>query len=447
MIKKWSDFIKETKQLNLFQDTEWDTDETELIYLNMYPITEEDIQDYLLEIEEAGYGIDIQFGFNDDGSFDKKINSYKIKTAIGITIVNNDPNHEDVTSCLRSTINKLKRFFKEISIHDDESKIDIKDLVINNGIFIKTEEPEPEDLLSIEGSLFILFKSDKDIQITDKIICEYYQFKDDIIYDEKENAKVAFARDRLSDLVVKNRDPYKNIIDSPDYEMDWNLYDSTDYIPEHDSFFKYYLENETIRMMLEYCFKDWDELKEEYHDSFISDYETKEELIEDIITPKERYSNSRKNCGKFLYETEIGNNIYNELREMYGDWSAHSKADDDYEKIMEAFDKIVEDNLNTEIVEEFSKESPTKYKNKQGEWVEKTYERPYYRLSFNLDWIKDQDPDNLFNSEIDDSIYANDWEKSDIKPWFDDYPHVDDVSFNTEARAMIQKLIKGSNNS
>lgn len=448
MIKKWKDFIKESKQLNLFRDTEWDIDEPEIVYLDLYTINEEDLSDYLLEIEEAGYSIDIQFGFTDDkGSFHQEINNYKVKTSIGVTITYNNPNHEDVTSCLRSTINKMRRIYPNISIHDNSSKLDIKDLIIKNGIFIKTEEPEPNDLLEIDGALFILFKSDKETQLTDEIICKYYKFKDDITYDDKGNAGVAIPRNRLSDLVLSSKSSFKDIIDSDEYDYP-DDYNFSDFIPEHDSFFHYYLDNDNIRLMLEYCFKDWDNLKEQYSDkddTIFDNYSDKEDLISSVIKPKDigRYGD-RNQVGSFLHETEIGDNIYDELRRLYAEYEISAKSDDDYEQIFEAFDKSVEDNLDTKIISKFTKEE-TKRVKRGDVYVENSYHRNYYRIRFNLNWLCYSDAEQRFNSEIDDSIYSWDPHRTHLEPHFNDYASVDWKEYNIDAKSMIQKFINSNN--
>jgi hypothetical protein len=435
MIKSWKQFLKESKQLNLFQFTEWDTDEPELVYLDMYPVTPEDMEDYLLEIEESGYNIDIHFGFTSNNSqkFDQDITKYNEKGAIFIRIdrFGRNTNHEDVTSCLKTTINNLKRFYKGIYISDDGGEIQLDKLLIKNGIFIKTDDPEPDDLLSIDGSLYVTFYSDTELQLTDEMICKYYQFTDDLTYDEKGNVGLALSRGRLCDLVVSSKSSFRSVIEANDYEYDPD-YDTSYYIPEHDSFFNYYLNNENIRTLLEYCFKNWDNLKMEYEDETIfKDYENLEDLINSVIKPKDRWkSKDRQTVGKFLDNTELGGNIYNELRRLYADMEISAKMDDDYEQIIEAFDKIVEDRLDTKILEKFRKN-----------------EVPYYRISFNLNWINYTDYESKYQKSIEDCIWDFDPEKTTIEPYFNDYASVDWKEFNIEAKHILDRRIKHLNNS
>ena len=61
MIRNWYQFNE--SQLDLFQGTHYE--KPELVYNNLYPMDEDDIRDYLVELEDAKYSIVVNFGFLD----------------------------------------------------------------------------------------------------------------------------------------------------------------------------------------------------------------------------------------------------------------------------------------------------------------------------------------------------------------------------------------------
>ena len=446
MIKNWIQF-NEDKQLDLFQDTPYER--PELVHGNLYSMSEEDIRDYLTEIEDEKYIVEVNFGFlNNDIKYTESITNRNMRPCVLVSITPaHDVKNYDVTTCLTSFFKRVKNKFKEIRIYDaDDTKIDIKDLILKDGIFVKSENEQLEIQLPLDIQL-IWFS---DVYITDKLLFEYYGFDDsNVKFTEKGEAQVGFPRDTISDWVlvswmamaVSKRSSFKEVIDDPDFDFDYHYDRSSDWIPEHDSFFTYHLEKETIKDLLELCFKDFDELKKEHPDNdFLNEYESKEQLINNMVNVKDRWSKSYTKLGKFLDEFEPGNNIYNELRTMYADWSVSAKADSDYKEIFNEFDEIVEKELNTKIVEKYDNEEQKSIRLENGDRKIVKYDRPYYRLLFNIDWVVESDSSDLFNLDLEE--YMGNWtynciERTDLSPNFSDHADVDDKSFNIEARSVI----------
>jgi len=444
MIKSWKQF-NEDKQLDLFQNTPYA--KAELTHNNLYPIDEDDIRDYLAEIEDEGYSITVNFGFleSSTGRYTELINSYDVRPCISVDIQTiSTTGNDDVTTCLTSFVKRVSNKFKEIKVLDNGGVLDINDIKLQGGISIRSEDIDVEEPLSVYLIWF------EDVNLTDKIIYEYYSIPQDIYtrFTEKGSAQIAVPRDRISDWIIPNKSNYKDIIDDPDYDI-YQWYHGGDWYPDHDSFFTYHLENETIDLLLRCCFNEFDELKVEYPE-FLEEYNSLEDFIQKITKPKDRWSNNWGKLGKFLDKEELTGNIYNELRSKYADWSMQAKADEDYKAVMSDFDESVEEELGTTIIEKFYQEEKKRYRTKDRDgrevWKETTYERPYYRLSFNLEWLSRLDSSDLFDlGSVEDEIgewFYNNKEKVELNPRLSDYADVDDKEFNKEARADIKWQIE-----
>jgi len=444
MIKSWKQF-NEDKQLDLFQNTPYA--KAELTHNNLYPIDEDDIRDYLAEIEDEGYSIVVNFGFleSSTGRYTELINSYDVRPCISVDIQTiSTTGNDDVTTCLTSFVKRVSNKFKEIKVLDNGGVLDINDIKLQGGISIRSEDIDVEEPLS---AYLIWFE---DVNLTDKIIYEYYSIPQDkhTRFTEKGSAQIAVPRDRISDWIIPNKSNYKDIIDDPDYDI-YQWYHGGDWYPEHDSFFTYHLENETIDLLLRCCFNEFDELKVEYPE-FLEEYNSLEDFIQNITKPKDRWSNNWGKLGKFLDKEELTGNIYNELRSKYADWSMQAKADEDYKAVMSDFDESVEEELGTTIIEKFNQEEKKRYRTKDRDgrevWKETTYERPYYRLSFNLEWLSRLESSDLFDlGSVEDEIgewFYNNKDKVELNPRLSDYVDVDDKEFNKEARSDIKWQIE-----
>jgi hypothetical protein len=439
MIKNWKKF-NEGKQLDLFQNTPYA--KPELIHQNFYPIDEDDILDYLTEIEDAKYIIGVKFGFYKNDDYTELIDSYKVRPCISVVIgAYYGTESYDVTSCLTSFSKRVKPKFKEVKIRDSGGYLDINNIQLKDGEIIKSDGSR------ILGDLEILLIWFEDISLTDKMIYDHYGFPVDryTTFTNKGKALIDVPMDRLSDWILPRGSSYQDIIDDPDYDI-YSWYDGGEWLPDHNSFFEYTLENETIEILLRCCFKNFSELKDE-HPEFLEEYDSLEDFIQKITKPKNRWSDNWSELGRFLDREEPAGNIYNEIRVTYADWSMTAKAESDYKEIINEFDKSVVDLLETTIVEkpEYEETKRVRKLDSNGEsfWKESTYMRIYYKLEFNIGWLYQLDSDALFNLEsvedkIGEYVSSYHYETKDLNPNFSDYGYVDNKEFNKETRSVIK---------
>ena len=149
MIQSWKQF-NEDKQLDLFQNTPYA--KPELIHNNLYPMDEDDIRDYLAEIEDEEYSIVVNFGFLEasTGNYTELINSHYVTPCISVDIQTvSKTGNDDVTTCLTSFVKRVSNRFKEIRVMDNGGKLDISDIQLKGGISIKSEDVDIEEPLSV----------------------------------------------------------------------------------------------------------------------------------------------------------------------------------------------------------------------------------------------------------------------------------------------------------
>jgi hypothetical protein len=416
---------------------------------------EDDIRDYLTELEDAGYMISVNFGFEENRNlsrtnyYTESIRGRNMKPAICIEIGSspNKENNENITTCLTSFVKRVSQKFKTIELFDNSGPISLEYVRIKNGIYIDSElSGKIEDELEIEGNLQIHLFWYKDVYLTDKMVFNYYGFNQDMVkFTDSGVANLEFPRDVISGWIVDKNSSFKEVIDDIDFEFDvW--YDRSDYYPEHTSFFEYYLSNENIKSLLELCFKDFESIKEEYSDDdFINQYDTKEQLISDILKPKNRWDREYNELGEFLVKSEIGGNIYDEIRTEYADWSFNSKTESDYKEIFKEFDSEVEDQLKTSIIGKINKDEEKTIRLKDGTFKKISYTRPYYILEFNIDWVTDYDSNDLFGVDIEDHMCDYSYHcvsKIKLDPNFSSYDDVDIKAFNDEIAKWLKKEIE-----
>jgi hypothetical protein len=212
-----------------------------------------------------------------------------------------------------------------------------------------------------------------------------------------------------------------------------------DYLQDHESFFEYDLDENSINALLDCCFKNFDKIKTEYDESFLNDINS----LDDLKKSKKKYYSK---IGKFLSENEICDDLYDELRRTYSDWSNQSQVPEDYKTIISEFDEVVEEELKTTIVEKLDIDEKKRYKTKDSEgndiWKETTYQRPYYKIKFNFEWLDGLDSAELFElGDVEDRLQNwayNCVEKTDLNPRLSDYGDVDKVEFNKEVISIIK---------
>lgn len=438
MIKKWNQFIVE-KQLQIFKGT---SDEyPELEYRHYYPISEEDIKDYLLEIEDAGYDINVNYGFIDaeDTHYHKRSGDNKIFFTEYVKSISNTPlieilisttdrtGNDDVTSCLKSFIRRIKHLFDKVIIRDDNGELDINYIEIKGGMLT--------DSLEVEGDLVIQCIWKEEIHFSHKMIFENLNIviDKDVHFDKRGQCTFDISREILAKHLV-NRE-YQDILSDDEIEYDRWFDDTHYFIPEHYDLFTYHLDDSNIKLLLSYCFRNYDSIRSEYGDEyeFLNDFESTEDFVNRF-----HESVNYKELGNFL--DNINDDTYQEIRQDYAQMYVDNKVDSDIEAIYEAFNKLVKDDIG-HINKIFRKEIVKKDKN--GHDV--SYQKVYYNIDFDASWAFDYDDYDDRRIHIDDLILHyidNHLCQSELKPYFKDYADVDNKEFNEHVKSNILYLMK-----
>lgn len=440
MIKNWLQFLNESQQLELFKDE------------GIFPYTEEDIMDFLLELEDADYSIEVRFGWLDsDNRFNEKVESHIQEPCIGIDINSgSNTKSEDVTSAITSFIKRVSKKSKSVRIYDNDGEIPVKLLKFEGGIFLneRPEDSQPNeagnyDDIQLDDGIFILCVFNKR-QLTDKEILEYYEIKgeklttnegviDCLSYDEKERPIFEVEVEDLARWSVDRNDSYVDYIINPDKIWD-NYIGSFGYTPDHNSFFQYHLSDENRELLLKVCIlKDgWEAILEELDEDIAQ---------EDFIKSYRNYSK----LGKILDELTNSSEIYNDLRRMYVDFEELAKANEDLEEIISKFDDLVEEQFKTSIVSKNRYTKKVVKTNKKGEKYEYNHELQTYRIRFNFDWFEEMDASTIKNCGSTYNIlleYAGNISREDLNPHFSDYASVDDKEFNKSVKSDLEYHLK-----
>lgn len=440
MIKNWLQFIGESQQLELFKDE------------GIFPYTEEDIIDYLLELEDNKYFIDVRFGWLDkDNRFTQKVESYVEEPCIGVEINSGSlTKSEDVTSAVTSFIKRVSKKAKAVRIYDNDGEIPVKLLKFEGGIFLneRPEDSQPNesgnyDDIQLDDGIFILcvFNQRK---LTDKDIFEYYGIKgeklktvegeiDCLSYNDKGTPVFEVEVDDLVRWTVDRNDSYVEYITNPDSIWD-NYIGHFAYQPDHHSFFNYYLSDENRQLLLKVCIeKDgWETILEELHEDI-----TQEDFIKS-------YKDYRK-LGEILEDLPTSGEIYNDLRNLYVNFEENAKAEEDLEEIISKFDKLVEDQFNTSILEKNRYSKKATATNKSGEKYEYNHDFATYKLLFNNEWLESLDAETIINAGSTYNIlleYSNNIYTEKLEPHFSDYADVDRDEFNKSAKSDLESYLK-----
>lgn len=226
MIKKWMEFINESLYNNVG------------LIERIFETSEEDIKDYLTELEDVGCNIKVEFGFIDQSTMDKNISKnlyfyeseniedYNPYGLIHIIITSSDNNNKsgDLTNCLKSCIhrinynlkNKYKVIYQEenggngMSFH----KLDIDRVRIVNGesIYLLGDEKKYKkkniqdfindsnsDELDFLGELYITMY--REINLTDKDIFDFYKFNLSGVEFVENKAIITIGKDSIGKLM------------------------------------------------------------------------------------------------------------------------------------------------------------------------------------------------------------------------------------------------------
>jgi hypothetical protein len=417
-IKNWIKFNE--SQLDMFSGTSYEY--PDLKYKNIYLFSPEEIEDYFIDFVDEGWKVSLYYGFHDERfefEFDSLVTKRKVLPAIRVYIwdIDRSKDAEYLTDSLLSALDRLEPRFKKINVFDEGGKLNPEDLKFeDSSIFIDDQK--------IKGNLIIDLIWIKEIELTDKMIFNFYNLEDnfkpeDLTY-KGEEVIFGFPVTEIKDWVLDKRgSSHLDIVGNPD-NLDWSYYD--DYSVDHDSFFRYHLDSETKKLLIEKLIGDKFETYQEDYD-FLNEFNTIEDLIKYTISPGYKYNNLYRDLGKMFSEEEV----YENLKQMYSDYYNEQKMEDDYDAIMTSFHQIVEDVLHTKIIEEYQKE-----------------DNLWYKIKFNFEWLEyEDDPEYIMkeglNYIISNWCYKN-YDLRELKPHFSDYASIDKKAFNEECREILSNL-------
>lgn len=449
-LKDWRRFLLQEKQLDLFKGTRWE--KPELKYGpsdsgKFWPMSKEQVEDLLFELEENGYYVDVAWTFIDEdqdvGPYKWKfgLNKRELTPTIGVMIATkltrrsepSEVSDEDLTKVLKSFVNRVRQKFKTIEFYDEDDEIlKLDSITIKGGIDYETDE---NDFVVIPKLLINLIWY-KPIYLTDKMLISYHNLDEklDITYDDKEQAYLTYPAEKYAEWLISHKDDYYDILtDKNGFDALWERYWDYSEQVSVDTLFTYHLNVDTVKLLLDLLIDDFEQIKEVDED----EYETltgvgitsKEQLIERVQKV------GLVNVGKLL--DEIDPDYISDIRSMWTDMGVSATVDTLQDEIISSLKKVIEEQLETRIT--------------KTEWKDGT---PYITMKFNLDWLERYEgQDEWMGYIIHEYISNNYLDDNRLRVHIDYMEDADHSDFNRDVKSMAingierkgRKPITGSN--
>jgi hypothetical protein len=445
-LKRYIQFIKESLKEDIEEG-------------NLWKLNEDQIREYFIDFEDAGYLITIEFGFAQKLTkhyynkpsevkevYDEKVGAGEnVRPSYWIRIEkSSSTNNEDITSSLKFVCSILSEEANaDVKLLDADSDVDINTTLIKGGIFINVDSEDDMSGEEAESYLALFVKQKDSVTITPKDLVNFYGWNVDI---EKEGQLWAeIDLEDLSDFILSSRSEYKDSLVKGQEHM-WDYYDISDYYPEVTSLFQYDLNKENEILTIKSIIKEAGGLEQTINhigDECDSDvYEqvkemSEKELIDYLI--KERFYNTIKQLGS-------NSEIFQEVRDTVANWEMSAHCDDNYNEIVSSFDSIVSDELGQ--YQKVEKEITKFYTSKdaEGNQTKREYKDnvTYYQFPYNNDWIKEIDSDYLYNKDLDDLF--RDWIREqgtdrNLNPRLSDYGDVNKVKMNEDIKSFLTRYL------
>jgi hypothetical protein len=395
-----------------------------------WPISLEEIEDLLFELEEGGYDINIFYSFIDESNKDegpKNLavpgNKRELTPCIRVEIFpkisrGSEPNQvsdEDLTYVLTSFVKRVKPKFKTIEFYDDEGSLNLKDIKIKGGL---DYELEPDDIMTIsELNMNLIWY--KPVYFTDKMIIEYHNLDDkvDITYDDKEQAYLTYPAEKYAEWLISHKDDYYDILTNKNgFDALWERYwDYSDQVSV-ETLFQYHLKVDTVKLLVDLLIDDFEQIKEvdedEYETLTSVGITTKEQLIERVQKV------GLVNIGKLL--DEIDSDYISDIRSMWTDMGVSATVDLLQDEIVSSLKKVIEEQLQTRIT--------------KTEWKDGT---PYLTMKFNIDWLERYEgQDEWMGYVIHEYISNNYLDDNNLRVHLDYMEDADHNQFNNDVKSM-----------
>ena len=445
-LKRYIQFIKESLKEDLDSGIIWE-------------LNEDQIREYLIELDDAGYLITVNFGFvkkhiihyynkpsvEKDVYTENIVAGEEIRPAYWIEIQKSrDVNNEDVTDSLKFACSIIEDEAEaDIKLYDADTDVDINTTLIKGGIFINVD---PEDNMSGEEAnnyIAIFAKQRNTIKIKPTDLEDYYGW--DISVKKDGQLWVEIDLEDLADFILSPISEYKDSLVKGQEHM-WDYYDLSNYYPEINSLFQSDLDSENKTLLVKALIKEMGGYENTIghigDECDNSTYETVKEMSEEELI--EYLTNERFNTT--LKQLVRSSDVFTEIKSDVANWEMSAHCDDNYDEIISNFDRIVSDELGQ--FEKVEKEV-TKYytsKDAQGNQTRKEYKTDvtYYQFPYSNDWISDVDSEYLFNKELDD-LFRDFVRESDIdrklNPRISDYGSVNKEDMNKDIKAYLTRYL------
>ena len=415
MIKRYLQFIKEQKSSEI--KSIWD----------YWTLTNEKVAELFLDLTDSGFYIsDIEDGVLEADSVDNLDMEAKILCGmeytpcqcISIKNPRGNVNNDDLTDSLLTAIEYIKEIGYKVDVRDDNGILDIDTIVVGNDITINgdLELKGPLQIIVCEevGAVNTLFGlergSPRIVKFTESEVMEYYSWEADEIIDGK--PYIYISQEDLANKILSSKDYYRDrLINGIDYDH----YENSDFVPDKQSLFQYYLDKENEVDIVKILIDEnggFDSVMEEYN----IDVETEEELIAFLL--KERYYKTIVDmCNNS--DSDMIRDVESNYSDLYlvAICSAHEK------ELEYAFDEIVSDNFKY-----------IKDNNDKG---------VFYKIKFNMEWLEDYYFYYDFLSsyplkDIFDEYISREYWENKLSPNFSDYADVDNKEFNADVKHTLQ---------
>ena len=440
-LKKYIQFIKESIKEDIEEQSIW-------------KISEDEIQDYLRDLDDEGYIIEVEFGFcqrvtqhnynkpttEKDVFTEKVLAGDSIRPSYWIRISESSRvSNEDVSDSIKFAYSIIKeKADADISIHDEDGDIgDIEGIEVKGGLFFTDNwnSPEPE-LLEADGYISLFVKQKEVIKFTQADLVDYYEWESGCEV-KGDNIYIEVDIEDMADVMLSRNSDYKDILVKGEESM-YDNYHGHDYQPDIQSMFQYSLTKENEILLVKSMIKEIGGLE-----IFISEFKnenlegkSEEEVIEFLL--KERFYETLK---KLCKDSEI----CQEVRQNIGDWEMNAHVDRNYKEVLDEFDEIVEKEFSYTKTEK----EVTKYytsKDTEGNQTKREYQvtETFYIIQFNNDWTENTDAEYLKGRDLVDLFKEYCGEMSfnyKIEPHFSDWGDVDKVALNKDINSDLKRYL------
>jgi len=416
IIKKYLKFILESnksseKELKRFNNID-----------EIYPISDEDIEDYYIDFKTAGYNLTINRGFIYNDSFTEiptSIPSYKIT----ISLFDDDDNlsvtlDDDLTNSIEFVYNIIEDLANaEILIELDGDLIKSLDSIRIKDKKIIRLNNNGDIMDSSSTQLSLIVKCNDEFYISDKQIVDIIHINTDGILIEGDDVFLEIDQFDLSNLVLARRSSYKDeLINGIDYD-DYFNYSYTD----TSSFLQYNLNKDFEELLIKSIIKEIGGI-ETFNDEF-GLVGTEEEVIKEILNER-----NYETLTKIVEDSDLFLDIKNE----YNDWCTSAHVSENEKELESEFDDLVGKNFT--------------YTKRFDDGVS------FYKIRFDVKFYSElighsgfellEDFENYSLESIIEEWYSNECETYELDPSFSDYGNVDDKAFNLEKIEFLKKYLE-----